>query len=58
MAIKLLFLDQIYFGRIVSTSLNHDIVMYKYGKRISNGIENYLKYVKSVFLVDFYMFDT
>ena len=49
MAIKLLFLEQIYFGRIVTTSLNHDIVMYKYGKRISYGIENYLKYVKMCF---------
>ena len=49
MAIKLLFLDQIYFGKIVFTSLNHDIVMYRYGKRISYGIENYLKYVKNVF---------
>ena len=52
MAIKLLFLDQIYVGKILSTSLNHDIVMYKHGKRISYGIENYLKYVRNVFLVD------
>ena len=56
MAIKLLFLDQIYVGKILSTSLNHDIVMYKYGKRISYGIENYLKYVQNVLPV--YMFDT
>ena len=53
MAIKLLFLDQIYFGKIVFTSLNHDIVMYRYGKRISYGIENYLKYVKkAVYIYD------
>ena len=38
MAIKLLFLDQIYFGKILSTSLNHDIVMYKYGKRKKNFV--------------------
>ena len=48
MAIKLLLVGQIYFGKIVYSSLNRDITMYKCGKRIS-----YNSLIKA-----FYMFDT
>ena len=55
MAINWLFLGQIYFGKMVYSSLNHDILMYKCAKRISYDIDNCRN---NSLIKAFYMFDT